>query len=180
MRNNTFINSVIVLISIFTILSVFNLDTVSAHMREDKLINVTYKDLSPQAKKQVECLAQNIYYEAGWEPEEGQVAVAMVTMNRVEDGRFGNSICGVVKQKVQNTCQFTWFCEHKTLTNINHNVYNDVKNLAAYVYANYEKMDDPSKGALFYHADYVNPGWKNMRYLAKIGHHKFYNRKENV
>jgi len=180
MRSNTFINSVLILVSIFTLLSVLNLDTVSAHMREDKLIKVSYKDLSPQAKKQVECLAQNIYYEAGWEPEEGQVAVAMVTMNRVEDGRFGNSICGVVKQKVQNTCQFTWFCEHKALTNINHNVYNDVKNLAAYVYANYDKMDDPSKGSLFYHADYVNPKWKNMVYMVKIGHHKFYNRKDNV
>jgi spore germination cell wall hydrolase CwlJ-like protein len=55
-----------------------------------------------------------------------------------------------------------------------------VKDLAAYVYANHQKIKDPSKGALFYHADYVNPGWKNMVYLTKIGRHKFYNRKENV
>ena len=172
MRSNTFRNSILILISLFVTLSFFNLDTVSAHAVEQKPIKVAYKDLSPQAKKQVECLAQNMYYEAGWEPVEGQVAVAMVTMNRVEDGRFGNSICGVVKQKVQNTCQFTWFCENKVLTNINHNVYNDIKNLAAFVYANHEKINDPSKGALFYHADYVRPGWKNMVYLVKIGHHK--------
>jgi spore germination cell wall hydrolase CwlJ-like protein len=118
-------------------------------------------------------LAQNIYYEAGWEPEKGQIAVAMVTINRLEDGRFANSICGVVKQKVQNTCQFTWFCEGKTLTKINHSVYNDIKDLAAYVYANHQKIKDPSKGALYYHADYVNPQWK-LKKVDQIGRHIFY------
>ena len=41
------------------------------------------------SSKDVDCLAHNIYYEAGNEPEEGKVAVAMVTINRVRDGRFG-------------------------------------------------------------------------------------------
>jgi len=54
-------------------------------------INITSKD--------VDCLAKNIYYEAGSEPEEGKVAVAMVTINRVRDGRFGKSICSVVDQR---------------------------------------------------------------------------------
>lgn len=51
------------------------------------------------SSKDVECLAHNIYYEAGGEPEEGKVAVAMVTINRLRDGRFGKSICSVVDQK---------------------------------------------------------------------------------
>jgi len=46
-----------------------------------------------------ECLARNIFYEAGSESEEGKAAVAIVTINRVKDGRFGNSICGVVNQR---------------------------------------------------------------------------------
>ena len=181
MRRLNFSNIVMISVTIFGMLALFNfsdMTTVEAH--ESKPLKVSYKNLSPHAKKQVECLAQNIYYEAGWEPEKGQIAVAMVTLNRVEDGRFANSICGVVKQKTQNTCQFTWFCEGKVLTKMNHSVYNEVKDLAAYVYANHQKIKDPSKGALFYHADYVNPGWKNMVYLTKIGRHKFYNRKENV
>lgn len=180
MRRINFNNIIIVSITIFTILAVFNFSNSTVEAHESKPLKVSYKDLSATAKKQVECLAQNIYYEAGWEPEKGQIAVAMVTLNRVEDGRFGNSICGVVKQKTQNTCQFTWFCEGKALTKINRSVYNEIKDLAAYVYANQQKIKDPSKGALFYHADYVNPGWKNMVYLTKIGRHKFYNRKENV
>jgi spore germination cell wall hydrolase CwlJ-like protein len=54
-------------------------------------INITSKD--------VDCLAKNIYYEAANEPEEGKVAVAMVTINRVRDGRFGKSVCAVVDQR---------------------------------------------------------------------------------
>lgn len=51
------------------------------------------------SSKDVDCLAKNIYYEAGGESEEGKVAVAMVTINRVRDGRFGKTICSVVDQR---------------------------------------------------------------------------------
>jgi len=139
-----------------------------------------YNFMSSDAKTQVECLAQNIYYEAGYEPEKGQLAVAFVTINRVKSGHFEDDICGVVKQKFKGVCQFTWYCENTTrrLTGQAEMVYNDVKDLAVYVYANYDKLEDPSKGALFYHADYVNPKWKNMEYLTKIGRHIFYIRKD--
>jgi spore germination cell wall hydrolase CwlJ-like protein len=51
------------------------------------------------SNKDEDCLARNIFYEAGSESEEGKAAVAIVTINRVKDGRFGNSICGVVNQR---------------------------------------------------------------------------------
>jgi len=58
-------------------------------------------------------------------------------------------------------------------------LYNDIINLAVDVYANHDKMNDPSKGALFYHADYVRPVWrKNLDKVAVIGKHIFYNDKE--
>jgi len=49
--------------------------------------------------KDEDCLARNIFYEAGGESEEGKVAVGMVTINRVKDGRFAKSICDVVNQR---------------------------------------------------------------------------------
>lgn len=50
--------------------------------------------------KDVECLAQNIYYESANEPEEGKAAVGIVTINRVRDSRFGGkSICAIVKAR---------------------------------------------------------------------------------
>ena len=49
--------------------------------------------------KDLTCLAKNIFFEAANEPEEGKVAVGLVTLNRVRDGRFGSSVCGVVDQR---------------------------------------------------------------------------------
>jgi spore germination cell wall hydrolase CwlJ-like protein len=47
----------------------------------------------------VECMARNIFYEAGSEPTEGKIAVGVVTLNRAQDGRFGKSVCDVVKAR---------------------------------------------------------------------------------
>ena len=68
--------------------------------------------------KQVECLAKNIYFEARNQSEYGKFAVANVTMNRVKDPRFPNTICDVVFQgprvkKRVGGCQFSWYCDGK-------------------------------------------------------------------
>ena len=66
------------------------------------------------------CMALNIYHEARNQSMVGQVAVGEVVMNRVEDSRFPDTICEVVKQAVtyKNTdkpvlhkCQFSWYCD---------------------------------------------------------------------
>lgn len=151
-------------------------------IRYDIPFNTTFNNLSPQAKQEVECLAENIYFESAYEPKQGQIAVAFVTLNRVKSGLFETDICGVVKQKIKNVCQFSWYCEdnpyristEKRLTSSPNSLYNSIRELAVSVYVNYERMIDPSNGALFYHADYVYPGWKNMQTTAIVGRHIFY------
>ena len=165
-------------IIVLALLAVFVAPEITSSFAAERPLKVKYEDLNRTARQQVDCLAQNMYFESGWEPEAGQIAVAMVTINRQESGNYPRTICGVVKQKIASTCQFSWVCEYKTINNINRDVYMRVRALAVYVYANREHIKDPSKGALFYHADYVNPGWRNMVYLTKIGRHKFYNRKD--
>ena len=44
------------------------------------------------------CLAINIYHEARADHIAGQYAVADVVLNRVQDTRYPNTICEVVKQ----------------------------------------------------------------------------------
>jgi N-acetylmuramoyl-L-alanine amidase len=157
-----------------------------ANMQQNSMIKVYANMLNPFAQSEVECLANNIFFESAYEPEKGQIAVAFVTLNRVNSGIFPDNICDVVKQRTQHVCQFSWYCEPtprrisytKDLTNAQKVVYNEIYELAIHVYANYEKMKDPTKGALFYHADYVNPRWKNMIKTAVIGRHIFYNRKD--
>jgi len=150
-----------------------------------KNIKVKYDDLLPRTKHQVDCLAENIYFEAGNEPKNGKIAVGMVTLNRVHSYNWPASICGVVKQKSSNVCQFSWWCEPKNkekalkakYTREETVIYNKSKEIALYVYLNYDdlKEDDLTSGAHFYHADYVNPGWKLKR-TTKIGKHIFYKR----
>jgi spore germination cell wall hydrolase CwlJ-like protein len=139
---------------------------------DDKILDVAYSELTKDTKKQIDCLADNIYHEARSEPEKGKVAVALVTLNRVEDPRFPKDICGVVKQKTQGMCQFSWFCT-AVKSNKGSESYQSAKEVAVYVYANYEKLHDITKGALYYHADYVNPGWK-LQKTVTIGRHIFY------
>ena len=68
---------------------------------------------------QLDCLARNIYHEAGGEPFEGKVAVAQVTINRAESGEFPSDICQVVYQKnivyEKVLCQFSWYCNSASL-----------------------------------------------------------------
>ena len=49
--------------------------------------------------KDIECMARNIFYEAGGESTEGKIAVGVVTLNRTQDGRFGKTVCDVVKAR---------------------------------------------------------------------------------
>lgn len=155
------------------ILSMILMTAISVNVQADyKILKVRYSDLTYDAKKQIDCLAQNIYHEAGHETEDGKVAVALVTLNRVEDPRFPKDICSVVKQKTSSVCQFSWFCMPVTL-NRNSDAYKQSVEVALHVYANYEYIDDITNGSLYYHANYVNPQWK-LKKTTVIGRHIFY------
>ena len=127
--------------------------------------------------KQLDCLTKNIYNEAGNEPFEGKVAVAQVTMNRVEDGRFGKDVCGVVYQRnviyEKVICQFSWACMPGVRNRpIQSSLYKESEEVAKKVLL--ENFRLPSlTSAMYYHADYVNPGWGKPK-LTQIGRHIFY------
>lgn len=138
-------------------------------------------DVSPitaeMRQRQLDCLARNIYHEAGYEPFEGKVAVAQVTINRVESGLFPSDICKVVYQKnivyEKVLCQFSWYCEQASIKKpMNGPVYTESMEVAKKVLL--EGFRLPSvKEALYFHGDYINPGWKREK-VAKIGRHIFY------
>ncbi len=52
--------------------------------------------LFPQHAADQTCLATTIYLEARSEPVRGQLAVAEVALRRREQGRWGNTLCGVL------------------------------------------------------------------------------------
>jgi spore germination cell wall hydrolase CwlJ-like protein len=126
--------------------------------------------VSAHDKRQIQCLAENAYFEAGNQSTKGKVAVTNVVMNRVKDERFPKSACAVVHQKSRGVCQFSWVCEgNKRIRNMA--VFAESKRVAENVYLG--NTHDVTKGAKFYHANYVNPNW-GMRRVTQIGAHIFY------
>ena len=128
--------------------------------------------------RQLECLALNIYREAGYEPFEGKVAVAQVTLNRVASPDFPNDICQVVYQKnivyQKVICQFSWYCDHVHRNRpINPRAYEESMDVAKKVMMEGFRLPGLTD-ALYYHADYVSPGWRNKEKIVKIGAHIFY------
>ena len=127
--------------------------------------------------KQLDCLTKNIYWEAATEPFEGKVAVAQVTMNRVDSGRFGNDVCGVVYQKTNYfgkiICQFSWACEttHRVKP-VYPALYKESEEVAKKVLLENFRLST-MRDALYYHADYINPNWGKKK-INQIGRHIFY------
>lgn len=136
--------------------------------------------------KQLNCLAKNIFYEAGSESLPGQAAVARVVMNRIAYG-FGKNPCAVVYQvshvdklvddEIQKVklCQFSWVCEDKADINKNSLKYKQAEQVAYDVLAYDAYTEVIPKSALFFHNLSVDPLWP-YKQVAKIGNHIFYSR----
>jgi spore germination cell wall hydrolase CwlJ-like protein len=147
------------------------------HLRSELATQDQVVITAAERTKQLDCLTKNIYWEAASEPFEGKVAVAQVTMNRVKSGRFGEGVCGVVYQKnvfyQKVICQFSWACEtaHKTKP-IYAKLYAESEEAAKKVLLEGFRLTSLNE-ALYYHASYVNPGWRKQR-INQIGQHIFY------
>jgi spore germination cell wall hydrolase CwlJ-like protein len=137
--------------------------------------NLTSSEITAEVRSnQLNCLTRNIYYEAGHEPFEGKVAVAQVTINRAESGKFPSDICKVVYQKdnALGLCQFSWYCNGDVRKPTNKAAYKESEIVARQVLL--EEFRLPSlKHALYFHGKQINPGWKREQ-VATIGNHIFY------
>ena len=147
----------------------------------------SYKTIAMEATKQHECLAKNIYFEARNEPFAGQFAVAMVTLNRVYDKQFPNSICEVVYQGLhyasghpkRDRCQFSWYCDGKVDDVKNKRAYMESETIADLAMEQYKTLKskglDITEGARYYHTYEVSPKWsKTFPVVGRIGDHIFY------
>ena len=143
------------------------------------------------------CLAQNIYFEAKSEPLAGQYAVADVVLNRVNDTRYPNTICKVVREgpikeswktrqhadlpdseriyhPIKHRCQFSWYCDGKADTIRDSDAWR-MAQIIAYKIVHTEKMRGITEGATHYHADYVSPKWAtSIQLVGSISTHIFY------
>jgi len=121
------------------------------------------------------CVALNVYWEARDQSTAGQVAVAQVVLNRVEDPSYPDNACKVVYEggEALNGCQFSWYCDGKTDIPPNDRAWIQAVLIASAVYSGSGHAD--MKGVTHYHAIYVKPYWSNvLRLVARIDDHVFY------
>ena len=125
---------------------------------------------APLYGQELGCLAMNVYQEARGEPMKGQLAVAAVTMNRVQSKYYPNSVCGVVWQEKQ----FSW-----TALKVKYHVIKNQQAWESAIETAQLFMDGgnwPGVGdATHYHATRVSPNWKDdTQLIAQVGNHLFY------
>ncbi len=129
----------------------------------------------------VMCLALNVYFEARNEDTLGQLAVAEVTLNRVESSAFPNEVCKVVKQgyeRGRHRCQFSWYCDGKSDKPRNPKAWRKAIAVASYALEQ-EQNTLLASDVLYYHADYVKSGFHaGLNYERRIGSHIFYTAKD--
>ncbi|MEO1657106.1 MAG: cell wall hydrolase [Pseudomonadota bacterium] len=121
------------------------------------------------------CLSQAIYFEARNQSVLGQIAVADVILNRVDHGRFPDTVCGVVFQgeERRHRCQFSFACDGVPETAHEKDAWAKSEALADLIMRGFRPP--LTRYATFYHAEYVSPGWaKAFVETTVIGDHIFY------
>jgi len=117
-------------------------------------------------------LSKNIYYEARGESFLGQVMIGFVTLCRLEDGRWGNSI----KSVVTAPHQFSWYDKHKKAIPRNKKAWNIAKKAAWWAVFAFSAVD--KHDILYYHNNTITPRWaKRLEKVVVLENHIFYEKK---
>ena len=131
---------------------------------------------------EVQCMALNVNYEARGSNLADKAAVADVVLNRVNDSRYPDTVCEVVKQgrqdsngnMIRNQCQFSWYCDGKHDRPQDEDRWVEAQSIA-WNMVEENKFRGITEGATHYHATYVNPRWaKTLQLVGRIGAHIFY------
>lgn len=122
----------------------------------------------------VDCMAEALYHEARGTTYEGERAVGEVILNRASDSRFPSSVCGVIDQRYNGSCQFSYRCD-----SIPNDLYNEPAELAQMRSISLEllidRQEDITNGALFFHAASMEPGWfSTLSARGQFGGNIFY------
>lgn len=127
-------------------------------------------DSAAPINDELRCLAAAVYFEARGEELAGQLAVAQVIINRTEDGRFPRSYCGVVSQPGQFS-----FMRGSRMPAIRTGSAAWARAVAIAQIAHQGLWESEAGDAVFFHAQYVHPGWSRTKArLAQIDTHIFY------
>ena len=177
MKNDTFIVAVVFA---FLLGLMLRANIVYHNVQNEQVVNNEKQSIHVDQKELI-CLAKNVYFEAGAEPLDGKKAVAQVTMNRVRQGGFPKTVCGVVKQKTRSVelqktiCQFSWVCEGTKKVLFDSPAWGDSVQVAKIALTEKKVYDKFSSNVLFFHAKQLETNWQeHYKKVKVVGNHVFY------
>jgi spore germination cell wall hydrolase CwlJ-like protein len=124
-------------------------------------------------KNELQCLAENIYFESASQSLAGKFAVGHVVLNRMTSSKYPKTACGVINQKVGNTCMFSWTCNERRQIRSQFAWEQSRQVAMTLLSRKLSDLVDITDGATHFHATSVNPKWK-LKKVAKIDDHLFY------
>lgn len=122
---------------------------------------------------QVTCLAKAMYFEArGGKPNE-QINIGNAVLNRTEHEKFPKTVCKVVADR-RHTIQFPWYYDGSSVRDFSS--YKQIEKLARDLYHSHKRglRNDTTKGAVFFHAKRISPGWSYRKLSVKDSLHRYY------
>lgn len=149
------------------------------------LVFISYDCLAYDENGERYCLAQNMYFEAGGESTAGQLAVGLVTLNRVKMWQYPNNVCDVIQQgptyinwkgnvlPVRDKCQFSWYCDGQSDWPEDSKTFEKMLELASLLMDT--EVFDFTEGSNHYHNNTVQPFWaEHLEQTVTIDNHIFY------
>lgn len=126
------------------------------------------------------CLAKNIFFEARGTDEKEKIRIINITMNRLNSGKFADTLCGVVYQHKQ----FSWTHEARKRTGNVETLYKGKpgeleqwrisQEMAEKALT--EGYNDLTHGSLYYHVTYIKKpkSWRRVQESSRSKWHIYY------
>lgn len=141
----------------------------SGQLLKASLTGPAARPFRSEARSDLDCLTQAIYYEARGEGPAGQAAVAQVVLNRVRHPSFPKSVCAVVYQG----CQFSFACDGSTRRGREAGAWNRAQRIAAKALSGAVVANVGN--ATHFHTVNVSPNWgPSLVRVGQVGLHIFY------
>lgn len=129
--------------------------------------------LLPRPVADQTCLAATVYMEARSQPDRGQLAVAEVALDRLDMGRYGNTICAVVT----SPRQFALTTTSKSFQIDNQDAWNKAWKIAGQAISIWNEPAMDRKLVVPHANHFIRLGstapWAKNK-IATIGDHEFY------
>lgn len=132
------------------------------------------KKANGYAANELRCLAVAIYFEAGRESREAQVAVGQIVLNRARERKAPRELCRVVYNGLPNACLFETTCRNLgTAPALGEQLASAIE--VARAMAQGEAAPGRHAGATHFHERSARPAWsRDLFKLGGIGKLEFY------